>query len=539
MTKGEQGRRRAGRAAVTLASAGLLLGATFATSAHIGFASHAAAAKAPTYGGSMSIRSPTAPDCLDTQKTAAAASSNILSLVLSPLLSIDTKGHYVGNLATKYKVAGGGTKVTFFLRKNVTFSNGDPLTSADVKFTFDRALDPATKSPVSASMLGQVQAVKAIDKYTVELDLKAAFRPLLTNLAGSYTGILDKKSILAQGTSTCNNPIGSGPYKVQSTGTAFDDVVLVANPRHNFAPNWVQNKGKPYITKLEYKTISSDATAISELLSSGIDFATIPGTQLSRVQGNSSFAIHKLPAANLIFIEFNTGVAPFNDVDVRRAFAEIVNRSNIVQAALGGLGQVVNGPIPPAIPFYDKAAAKLMPKFNISAAAKIISAKHATGPYNLMIVGIPTFTTVAEILQQAAAQAGMTLNIVTKGGLGDYISAAAKGDFNVLSLNYSYSDPDILYFLLHSSQGKGAGLNWTNESNPAALDALIVKGRTTLAAKKVAPIYAKAQQMINKQLEFLGVAAQTPILAIRTNIKGYHVDSLGVIAYEDLYIKSK
>jgi len=525
------------RAAATATVAAAFLGAGFVTSAHAGQVGHAAA-NTPTYGGSYSIRTGDAADCLDPQKTASGVSNEIDSYVFDPLLSIDKKGHYVGNLAPKYSVADGGKRLTFRLRQNVRFSNGDPLTASDVKFTFDRALNPATASPVAASQLAAIGATKVVNKYTVELDLKTPNRPLLTNLAGSYTGILDSKWMRAHADSTCNKPVGSGPYMIRSAGAAFSDVVLVANKRHNFGPSWVTNKGVPYITTVHFKAITSDATAISELLSGGVDYTTIPGTQLSRVRGKSSLVLHKLRSQSVTFVEFNAAKPPFNDPQVRKAFAEVINRKNIVQAALGGLGQPINGPLAPGIPFYDKSASKYMPKYNLSAASKIITAKHATGPYTYLTVGIPDLSTQAEILQQAAGQAGMQLNIVTKSGVGDFVSAAAKGDFDVLSLSATYTDPDILYLLLDSSQGGGKGLNWTGVTD-LTLDSLLQQGRTTLAKKKIGAIYAKAQVQINKDLYFVGVVAPTGILAIRSTIKGYHVDAAGASAIQDMYIKTK
>src|SRR5579872_7214888 len=143
-------RHKAARAAITVASVGMLLAAAFATSAHAGAAHHAAAAKQPASGGSYSERLSNAADCLDPQKTGSATSNGLDSDILDTLLSIDDKGHYVADLATGYKVSNGGTHLTFTLRKNVKFSNGDPFTATDVKFTFDRAIDPATKSPVTA-----------------------------------------------------------------------------------------------------------------------------------------------------------------------------------------------------------------------------------------------------------------------------------------------------------------------------------------------------------------------------------------------------
>jgi peptide/nickel transport system substrate-binding protein len=530
-------RYRTGRVAITLASAAILLGTAFEPVAHAGVVRHNATA--PASGGSYSYRVADPADCLDPQKTASATANQIDSYVFDTLLSIDTKGHYVGDVATKYTVAKGGTRLTFNLRKNAVFSNGDKLTAQDVKFTFDRALNPATKSPVSASQLDGVTATKVINNFTVELDLKAPSRPLLTNLTGAYTGILDRKWFQAHANDTCTQPVGSGPYKVQSTSGNFSEVALTANKRHNFGPSWVKNKGVPYITTVTFKTIVSDATAISELLTSGIDITAVPGTQLSRLKGRASTVLHKLKSQSVSFIEFNTAQPPFNDIQVRRAFVQLINRPAIVKAALGGLGQALYGPLPSGVPYFNKAAKKSMPKYDPAAAAKTISARHATGPYRYLTVGSPDLSTQAEILQQAAGQAGMQLNIVTKAGVGDFVSDAAKGNFEILSLSATYPDPDILYLLLHSSQGGGKGLNWTGVSNNPTLDSLLQKGRTTLAKSKIGGIYNKAQVLINKQLDFVGVVAPGGILAVRSTLKGYHISSAGAIAIQDLYVKSK
>jgi peptide/nickel transport system substrate-binding protein len=514
-----------------------LVGAASATAANAGTARRAAAA--PAHGGSISIRSTDSADCLDPQKTSSGTANFIDAYVFDTLLSIDKKGRYVGDLATKYKVANGGKRLTFTLRKNVKFSNGDPLTAQDVKFTFDRALDPATKSPVSASQLDGVTATKVINSNTVEVDLSTPSRPILTNLSGAYTGILDKKWFQAHPNSTCTQPIGSGPYKVQSTSADFSTVVLTANTRHTFGPSWVKNKGVPYITSVSFKTVTSDSTAISELLSSGIDISDVPGTQLSRVRSKKTLVLHKLRSQSITFIEFNTATPPFNNLQARKAFAELINRQAMVRAALNGLGQVINGPLAPGIPYYDKAAGKYMPKFNPAAAAKTIAARHLKGPYTYLTVGLPDLSTEAEILQQQAGQEGMQLNIVTKSGVGDFVSAAAKGQFNVLSLEATYPDPDILYLLLDTSQGGGKGLNWTGNTNNPQLDSLLEKGRTTLNKKKIGSIYDQAQVLINKQLNFIGTVAPTGIEAYRSSIKGYHVDAAGAVAIQDLYVKSK
>jgi peptide/nickel transport system substrate-binding protein len=522
------------RIAGSLAAVVLLLGAAFVTGVQARNAGHAAGAS-PTYGGSIVDRTTNPADCLDPDKTASATADQFDILILDPLLSISPTGKITGDLATKYKVVNkAGTKIDFFLRQGVKFSNGDPFTATDVKYSFDRAINPATKSPVTASQLAALKSTKVINKYEVELTLSTPFRPLLTNLSSAYTGILDHKV-----GGNCTSQIGTGIYKVVSTGTAFDDVTFTANKYHNFGPSWVLNKGVPWITHLEFKNITSDATAISELLAGGVDLTNVLGTQLSRVQGNKSFTLPRLPAQNCTFVEFNTSHPPFNNVAVRRAFAEIIDRKNIVKAALNGLGLPVYGPIPPAIPYYDKNVVNVMPKFNVSKATQAIQAQHAAGPYNFLSFNTPDIQTASEIIQSDAAQAGMKLNIDTKASVGDFIAQANKGSFDAMIIGYGYNDPDVMYLLLHSSQGNGKGLNWTFDNNNPQLDKLLTEGRTTLAKKKVVTIMNQTQELIDKQAEMLGVYATVPIEAVRKTIHGFRTNPEGIIDFQDLYVKTK
>jgi peptide/nickel transport system substrate-binding protein len=518
---------RFGRACLALGAVSLMAvaGSTSAAQAH-------SAAKSK-YGGTYTYRNVDNPDCLDPQKTAAAASIAVAGYVVDSLLSVDSRGHYVGNLATGYSVAKGGTQLTFRLRHGVRFSNGDQFNANAVKYSFNRALNPATKSPVTASMLASIADTQVINKYTVRLDLKTANRPLLTNLASTYTGILDPKATSKQGAKSCSDPIGTGPYKIQSSGPAFSTVTVVTNKYRNFAPPWVHNKGKPYVSKVVFESIPSDDTAISDLLTGALDFTNIPGPQLSRVKGNKKIVRHTLPAANLIWMSFNSSHKPFNNVQVRRAVAGVINRKGIVKAALNGLGGPVYGPLSPALPFYDKSAKSSMPAFNINAAAKIINKYHAHGPYTLLVPSVPPFTTIAEIMQANLAQAGMKVNLVSK-SLGDWIATANAGNFDINLLNYQYSDADVLYFLLHSSQEHG-GLNWTRYHD-ATLDKLLVEGRTTLNSKKVAKVYAAIQTRVNKEAIFLGIADETTLLGTRSRLKGLHFDSTGAWAIQDIYI---
>ncbi len=528
---------RAGRVAGSLAALSLLLGATVTTAAQARHLMHTA--PAPARGGSYAFALNSAPDCLDPQKTGLAASNVVDSYVFDPLLDVDTKGHYVGDLATSYKIAKGGLRVTFQLRRGVKFSNGDPFTASAVKYTFDRAVNPATKSPISSSQLVQVKSTKVINTYAVELDLGAPFRPLLTNLAGAYTGILDPKATRAQGANSCQMPIGTGPYKIQNVGPAFSTVTLVANKHHTWATSWVHNKkGIPYVSTVTFKAIVSAATTVSDLLTGGVDIVPgVPGTQLNRVTGNKKIVLHKIPSQGEFFLEFNTAHAPFDSLAGRKAVAELIDRNAIVKAAFAGQAFPVYNAIPPAIPDYDKSAAVHLPHLNTADAAKIIKADHLTGPYTILAPNDPADSTIAEILQAAAAQAGMKLTIKPQ-AVGDLVASASKGEFDILVLAYGYNDPDIMYSLLNSTQGGGKGLDFTNYVNPT-LDRLLVKGRETLNAKKARGYYAQAQTLINREVLLAGLVVPSTVIALRSNIKGYHLNKALAFAIQDLYVKSK
>src|SRR5579872_450659 len=484
---------------------------------------------APKAGGSYSVWLTGAPDCLDPQLTALAASAQVDNYVFDPLLSINPKGQFTGDLASNWSASKTQTTETFKLRNNAHFSNGDPVTAADVKFTFDRALNPATKSPETAGLLAAVKDVRVTGKYTVALDLKAPSRPLLTNLANVSTGILDPKAVAAEGSNTCNKPVGTGPYEIKSTGTSFGDITLVPNKHRSFAPRWFMNQGPPYVKTVQFVTITSEDTAISELLQGTIGIANIPPDQHSRVKGNKKIVLHNLPAQSEAGVEFNTKSAPFNTLAARQAVAEIINRPAIVKAALLGLGQSIYGPLPPGIPLYDKAAGKYLPKYSVNNAAKLVQKYHLTGPYNFVVPNLEFLPTMAEQIQAAAAQAGMTLNIQTV-DQGTWVSDLETGSFQLTLLAYGYNDPEVLYLLFDSTGGE----DFTGYNDPS-LDNLLASGNTTLNTRKAQQIYYQAQIDINKAVIFAGGVGPTDILGVRTSLKGFHL-AQGTWAPSDIYI---
>ena len=309
------------------------------------------------------------------------------------------------------------------------------------------------------------------------------------------------------------------------------------NPYHTFAPAWAHNQGAPYIDKIVYRSILSDATTVSELLSGGVDYGAVSGTQVNRVQGNATITQHRILNDGEIFLGFNTARSPFNTVAARRAIAQAIDRKALVTGVYNGLAAPAYSPVPSTLPFYDKAAPSYAPQYDVTAAQKALAGTNvAHGRYTLLTPSDPQSTTTAELMQAELAQAGVNVNVLIK-PLADFITLASKGQYDLLILGWTYPDPDILYLLLHSSQEVAGGLNFTNYKS-ATLDNLLVKGRTATDTAQAAATYAQLQRFVDTNVIIDPLATPVAITGTRARLKGWHTDNAGNPLISDLYVAS-
>ncbi|MDQ2740844.1 MAG: ABC transporter substrate-binding protein [Chloroflexota bacterium] len=492
---------------------------------------------ASRFGGSVAIRETESPDCLDPQKTVSGASFGIFNEIVDTLMTRDNKGNLQPDLATKWTFSHGGKWVTFFLRHGVKFSNGDPFTASAVKYTFDRAVKPSTKSPGSGGQLAPVRKTVVVNRLEVRLILKAPYRPLLSNLSVSFLGILDPKATQQDGGKSCQNPIGTGAYKVKSVGPGFSTVTLVRNPYHTWESPWLHNHGAAYLQQLVFTPIISDSTATSELLTGEVDISAIPGTQLIRVQGDSSIKLHKNFELAASVLNFNESHPPFNKPAVRRAVAEVIDRKALIKVALNGLAVPVYAPIGLHVPFYPKTAQASAARYHLADARRIIAANHATGPYTLVTFNDPFVVTAVELIQAELAQVGMNVKVETK-PVADYIATCGKGQCDIDLNFWGWPDADIMYIFLSSTEAKSSGSNFSYlpKASQARIDTLLNEGRTSVQSAKAAKAYGELVKYINQNAILVPIWDPIAVTAARARVKGWHTDFEGIIQYPDLYV---
>ena len=252
------------------------------------------------------------------------------------LTSRHPDGKLYPGLATEWKLEG-PTSWRFKLRQGVKFHNGDPLTSADVKYSIERTYDPAAKTMV-ATVFGTIEKVDAPDASTIVITTKKP-DPLLAARLAFYGGqVVPKKYLESVGNDAFNaKPIGSGP--VRFTSWVKDDrAILEANPDY-----W---GGKIDMDRWVMRPIPETAPRIAALLKGEVDAITqLPPDQEDRVAANPATRVAGALYAGLYVLAVNSKRPPLDNPLVKQALSLAIDREAIVKELWRGRGVVPNGPI--------------------------------------------------------------------------------------------------------------------------------------------------------------------------------------------------
>lgn len=283
---------------------------------------------------------------VDSQFGAHMVSSNLFNM----LVSLDSDLNLQPDLAESWDFSDGGRTVTFHLRKGVVFHDGAPLTSADVKFTIEKAMPYHPRA--KAFFLPIIQAVETPDDLTVVLRMKEPFAPLLSFL-GVPTGgcmILPKhvfepyvgsREVFIKSPPVTTKPIGTGPFMFQEY-VRGSHVTMVRNPNYWNAP-------KPYADRLVIRFISDENSRMVALEKGEVDFINsniVPWDQVARLRKDARFKVldrGEEGTAQLEYLVIN-GFRPITgNPKVRKALAFAIDRKQVADLAGAGIAGVANG----------------------------------------------------------------------------------------------------------------------------------------------------------------------------------------------------
>jgi peptide/nickel transport system substrate-binding protein/oligopeptide transport system substrate-binding protein len=460
---------------------------------------------------------------------------------LDPALMVDVVGGVVGakifnglvkygdgmkiviDIALRWDVSPDGKTYTFYLRKDVQFTNGRLVDANDFKYSFQRILLSETKSPrrwVFKDVLGadeivngDVKGFVVKDKYTFQIILTKSFSPFLGFLAMPAGYVVPKEVVEKWGEDFSENVVGTGPFIL--TKWMHDDTLVLEKNTKYFDK-------KPEVTSIEYRVIPEELTAIAEFESGTLDTIGLPMTEFERFTSSDKWKknIVGQVGLNAYYLGINCQKKPFDDIRVRQALNYAINKKALLETVLQNQGVLSHGPIPPVLSGYNRK----LPDYEYNPQkAKELLKDAGCQSLDLKIYQKPSreVLNVTEVMQSQLKDAGITATIVQVewSALKEMINQG-KCDTFYLAWIADYPDAENFLAPLFHSENFGAGGNRAQYKNEK-VDAMIYEAQTTSDEKKRLKIYQQIETIIHDDAPWVFLWHQKEFAVHQNWVKGY------------------
>lgn len=464
-----------------------------------------------------------------------SASHNVSSHIFSGLVKYDTDLSVIGDLAESWNISKDGLVITFHLRKGVKWTDGVEFTAEDVMFGYRTIIDEKTPSAYKEDFL-QVKKAEVVDKYVFRVTYEKPFAPALT----SWTSLVILPKHLLEGkditkSDMARDPVGLGPYKL-AKWVSGQELILESNQDYF--------EGRPYIDRYLYKVIPDPATMFLELKTGGVDMMGLTPIQYTKQTDTTffknNFRKYRYPAFSYTHLAFNQKHPWFSDKRVRQAMSYAVDKNEIVDVVLFGLGTPATGPYVPNTWPYNPNVRKY--EYSPEKAKELLKEagwQDTDGDGILDKDGKPFRFTIltnagnnlrkntATIIQSRLEKIGVRVEIRTVEWSTFVNQFIDKKRFEAVLLGWSIGLDADQYDIWHSSKTKEKELNFISYSNPE-VDQLLEKGRRTFNVDERKKAYFRIQEILAEEVPyiFLYVPDATPIVHAR--IKGIKPTAIGI-----------
>ncbi len=465
------------------------------------------AKETPVSGGTLVWGHSETVQNLDMHQTGTASTSRVMQNVHNSIVTVDANLSVIPMLAESFEESADGLAYTFKLRPGVKFHNGQTMTSADVKYSFERCKDPATGA-VNFEVFNDVAAIETPDDLTVIIKMSKANAPFLSRLAENGAGvIMPVDSGPTQGTT----PIGAGPFKLVS----YEAGAQVELAR--FDDYW---DGPAYLDKVIAREIPEPTVRLTGLRTGELHMINdIPADRMEEIKGDATFQTVTWFPLNWDFVNLNHDFEPFKDQRVRLAIDLIIDKEMLLQGALWGQGKITASPSYPTSASYNGALIN-RPQDIEKAVALLAEAGYGPGQLKLVFkatTNYPYHIEASQIMVEwfKAAGVDMTIEQLT---WADWLSQVwVNKDFQISMMNFfTLWEPDFLYYSLWHSTG---AFNYRHISDPV-IDELVTKARITVDPTERADIYKQVQQRIYDEVHDIVLWFRNGSIAAQTTVNG-------------------
>ena len=489
----------------------------------------AGTAGAQKQGGSITVGTeldipgfdPVKVGAFDTSAQMAAA------LIFDTLTGRNNEGGVVPKLAVSWTHSDDYKTWTFKLRSGVTFHDGTPFNAEAVAWKYARHKDPKNRC-ACAFLIQFIDKTEATDDLTVLFRLRDPFVEFPASLAfpGINNIIYSPSATQKLGDDYNRHPVGTGPFILKSW-TAGDRMVVERNQNY-----W--NRGHPYLDRIELRPLPDQQSRFASVLSGATDLIwddEYDADNLIRAKQKPFLTVYTYTGSGAQPYAFNTKLAPFDDVRVRKALVMAIDRKKMSQALTSGLSKPASNPYGDgswvkceddgALPFNPEEAKQLLKDYG-----KPVQLK-------LLVTATPRGRAIGQVLQQFWKQVGVEAEIEQVDQTTIPVRAFAR-QFQITPWRIiDFPDPEpIMYSLFHT----GSPTALANYSNPE-LDALLERARSTADRAKRTEDYCSIARIINREAIWFFTFQNTYYAVSNKKLKGLPPLYSGVIDVSDTWLE--
>ena len=496
----------------------------------------------PRDGGELKLAASTDATSLDLHAISHGNAQWLGRLIYDNLVYLDDKGAITPWLAKSWEVSPDGKTYTFHLRQDVTFSDGARFDAEAVRANLEHMRDPATKSPLAAAYIAPYDHGEVVDPFTFRAHLREPYQPFLHVLAQSWLAMESPKAIAENPKTLGDHPVGSGPYVVESY-TRQQSIQLVRRKDYHWAPDFIRHTGPAHIERITIYTVPEALTRYTALSSGqyGLIFEA-PLQNAAAIRNDPSLVFDSRMRTGVAFraITFNTEAAPFDDVRVRRAFTEAVDRDAIVHSV--SFGEFAPKPdyMAANTQFYDPAARSVL-TFDPALANKLLDEAGWTGrdaqgfrtkngqrlTATALVQDVGTTVPVAVAVQSDVKKVGFDLQL-ERLPVAQVTERRNRGDYQAVAGGVWHTNtPDGLYINFASPEitsAKRIGQNNAHLRDPE-LDSELEEARRTSDTAKLKDLYSRAQKRLVELVPAVPLYENNSVVAYRKSLHGLLFDT--------------
>lgn len=483
----------------------------------------------------LHIRLKRDPPTLDPARIVDLDGARIAARLFSGLVAFSDSLDPVPDTARSWSVSPDGLRYVFELERNVRFFNGRELTAGDVRYSFERVLDPRTRSPrtwvlsrirgARAFMQGREARVAGIEvrgPYEIVITLEEPFSPFIKLLGLTTAYIVPAEEVRARGQDYGFHASGAGPF-VLKRWQHSECIELERNEYYRAA--------EQVRTDICYRIVPEDFTASVEFERGRLDvLPEIMASEFDRFGRDPKWqgCISISPGLNTYYLGLNCRRPPFTDPRVRQALNHAVDRKKILAALIGGRGTPARGPLPDLLrdweapPGYD---------YDPRRARDLLAQAGYENGFAMQLYQTTDIESldICQALQAYLKAVGIDLQIVQL-EWGTFLESIARGEADSFWLSWwaDYPDAENFLFPLFHSDNHGSGGNRSGFSDPA-VDRLIEGGMASRDDTKRAALFREAEHRIVAGAPWVFCWHKARCSIHQPRVRGYRQEPLAVM----------